>query len=50
MIDKHGIIVECAYNQFEEEQDEIARKNILDTKKKQEELLASFSNFLQNIR
>lgn len=50
MINEHGIIVECAYNQFEKEQDEIARQNILDIKKKQEALLDSFNNFLKNIR
>ena len=50
MINEHGIIVECAYNQFEKEQDEIARKNIVDIKKKQEALLDSFNNFLKNIR
>lgn len=50
MINEHGIIVECAYNQFEKEQDEIARKNIVDIKKKQEALLDSFNNFLKHIR
>ena len=50
MITEHGIIVECAYNQFEKEQDEIAKKNIVDIKKKQEALLDSFNNFLKNIR
>lgn len=50
MINEHGIIVECAYNQFEKEQEQIARQNILDIKKKQEALLDSFNNFLKNIR
>lgn len=50
MLNEHGIIVECAYEQLEKEQDEIARQHIFDAEKKKQTLLNSFANFLQNLK
>ncbi len=50
MVNEHGLIVECAYNKFEEDLDKIAQQNILDKQKKQQALLNSFNSFLNNIK
>lgn len=48
MINEHGLIVECAYNQLEKELDNY--KHTFDQSKRNEEMLKIFNNFLNNIK
>lgn len=48
MINEHGLIVECAYNQLEKELDDY--KHTFDQAKRNEEMLKIFNNFLNNIK
>lgn len=50
MINKHGLLVECAYNQLEKDTENIAKQHILDTKRKTNELLECFNTFLKNLK
>lgn len=50
MINKHGLLVECAYNQLEKDTEKVASQHILDTQKKTNELLECFNTFLKNIK
>jgi hypothetical protein len=48
MVDKHGLIVECAYNQLEKNLDNY--KSTVDQAKKSEYLFKAFNEFLTNLR
>lgn len=48
MVDKHGLIVECAYNQLQKNLDDY--HTTFDQQKKNEYLFNAFSEFLSNLR
>ena len=48
MINEHGLVVECAYNNLEKRLDNYS--TTFDQKKKQEEMLNIFSEFLKDLR
>lgn len=48
MINEHGLVVECAYNNLEKKLDNYS--TTFDQKKKQEEMINIFSEFLKDIR
>ena len=48
MINEHGLIVECAYNNLEKNLNNYS--TTYDQKKKQDEMLQIFSDFLKDIK
>lgn len=48
MINEHGLVVECAYNNLEKKLNNYS--TTFDQKKKQEEMINIFSEFLKDIR
>jgi hypothetical protein len=48
MINEHGLIVECAYNQLEKNLSEY--KSTVDQTKKNEYLFNAFNEFLNNLK
>lgn len=48
MVNEHGLIVECAYNQLEKNLDNY--KSTCDQSKKNEYLFNAFNEFLSNLR